>query len=134
MNLIFLTFANSQHDPLPSLQREDDAVYRALMPRALQQRYLLHRDSYTSIEKIAEYITLVRDHLLLFHYSGHAGRDGLLLDSEAASAGGIRSMLAQCPSLKLVVLNGCSTQGQVTALLEAGVPVVIGTSAPVERP
>ncbi len=132
MKLIFLSFANSQHDPLPSLLREDDGIYRALMPRALQQQYLLHRDSYTSVEKIAEYITLVRDHLLLFHYSGHAGRDALLLDDEKASALGISKLLGQCPELKIVVLNGCSTQGQVQQLLDAGVPVVIATSAPVE--
>ena len=132
MNLIFLTFANSQNDPLPSLLKEDDGIYRALMPRALQQQYLLHRDSYTSIEKIAEYITLVRDHLFLFHYSGHALRDALFLDDEKASSKGISHLLGQCSNLKAVILNGCSTQGQVETLLEIGIPVVIATSAPVE--
>ena len=37
-----------------------------------------------------------------------------------------------CPNLKLVVLNGCSTYGQVDELLKEGVPVVIATSSPVE--
>ena len=31
----------------------------------------------------------------------------------------------------MVVLNGCSTEGQVAALLEQGIPCVIATSAPV---
>ena len=133
MNLIFLAFANHEHSPLPHLQEEADGIYRSLMPRALKQQLLLHQDPFTTIEKIAEYITLVRDHLFLFHFSGHAGKDALLLD-EAASATGIRHLLSQCPHLKVVVLNGCSTKGQVEQLLDAGIPIVIATSAPVEDP
>ncbi|MCB9053330.1 MAG: CHAT domain-containing protein [Lewinellaceae bacterium] len=132
MNLLYLAFANSRHDPLPSLQKEDEAIYRALAPRALKQEVLLHRDSYASLAKVAEYITLFREHLFLFHYSGHAGRDALLLEEETASGAGIAGMLKQCPNLKVVVLNGCSTRGQVQRLLDNGVPVVIATSAPVE--
>lgn len=132
MNLIYFAFANSRYDPLPSLQKEDEDIYRALAPRALKQEVLLHRDSYASLIKVAEYITLFRNHLFLFHYSGHAGRDTLLLEEEAASSTGIAAMLKLCPNLKLVVLNGCSTRGQVQRLLDNGVPVVIATSAPVE--
>lgn len=132
MKLLYLAFANSRHDPLPSLQNEDEAIYRALTPRALKQEILLHRDSYASLAKVAEYITLFREHLFLFHYSGHAGRDALVLEEETASGAGIADMLKQCPNLKLVVLNGCSTRGQVQRLLDQGVPVVIATSAPVE--
>jgi hypothetical protein len=40
-------------------------------------------------------------------------------------------LLSSCPKLKLVFLNGCSTKGQVEALLSRGVPIVIATSAPV---
>ena len=132
MSLLFLTFANNRHDPLPNLQQEEEAIYRALAPRALRQEILLHRDSYASLAKVTEYITLFRDHLFLFHYSGHAGRDQLVLEDQSASGAGIAGLLKQCPNLKLVVLNGCSTKGQVDKLLENGVPVVIATSAPVE--
>jgi hypothetical protein len=130
--MIFLAFANSRHDPLPSLQEEDDAIYRALAPKALRQEILLHRDSFATLAKISEYITLFRNHLMIFHYSGHAGRDTLVLEEEMASSGGIAGMLKQCPNIKLVVLNGCSTKPQVQKLLANGVPVVIATSAPVE--
>ncbi len=76
---------------------------------------------------------LYRSHITIFHYSGHAGRDRLLLEEEeTAHSEGIAHLLGQCPRLKLAVLNGCSTRGQVQRLLEAGVPVVIATSAPVE--
>ncbi|MEZ5043468.1 MAG: CHAT domain-containing protein [Saprospiraceae bacterium] len=131
MEVIFLTFANKQDAPLPTIQLEDDKVYKALSPRALQQHYLLHRDSFTSIAKVAEYLSLYRDHITIFHYSGHAERDALLFEDEDAKAEGIAHLLGQCKRLKLVILNGCSTKGQVDQLLANGVPIVIATSAPV---
>jgi hypothetical protein len=132
MDVLFLNFANSREAPLPKLQEEEDAVFKLLTPRALKQHYLLHRESYASIKKIAEYLTLYRNYITVFYYSGHAEKHALLLDTEDANAGGIAHLLGQCTTLKLVVLNGCSTKGQVEALLAQGVPVVIATSAPVE--
>lgn len=133
MNVLFLSFANSREQPLPSLQQEEEGIYKTLSPRALKQHFLLHREPYATIARISEYLALYRDHITIFHYSGHAGRDRLLLaEEETAHSEGIAHLLGQCPRLQLAVLNGCSTQGQVQRLLEAGVPVVIATSAPVE--
>ena len=132
MQVIFLAFANSQDAPLPLLGKEDDEIYKYLSPRVLKQHFLVHRDSFASTDKIAEYLLLYRDLVSVFMYSGHAGRDALFLDKEEARAEGIAHLLAQCPQLKLVILNGCSTKGQVDQLLQTGVPVVIATNAPVE--
>lgn len=132
MDLIFLAFANSQKDRLHTLENEDNEVYRLLSPRAIKQNYLLHRDSLVTRDKLFQSLVLFRDHISILLYSGHAGRDILLLNDEDARAKGIAHILGQCPNLKLVVLNGCSTQGQVSQLLENGVPVVIATSAPVK--
>ncbi len=131
MDTLLLTFANQSADLLPTLQEEDDTLNRVLSPRAKARHFLLHRDSFVTLEKLPAYITLYRDELVLFVFSGHAGRDRLVLGDGAAQAGGLAQMLGQCPKLKLVFLNGCSTQGQVAQLLAAGVPVVIATSAPV---
>lgn len=131
MDVIFLAYANNPNTPLPSLREEADGVYRLLSPRALQQHYLLHRDAYADITKIAEYLTLYREYITVFHYGGHADHTSLLLEQETAHAGGIAHLLGQCPRLQLVVLNGCSTRGQVEALLAQGVPVVVATSADV---
>lgn len=132
LSVIFLTFANSSEAPLPTLQAEDDALYQALSPRALQLHYLLHRDSHATRTTIARDLLLYRDFVTVFHYSGHAGRDVLLTEGGAAQADGLAQLLAQCRNLKCVVLNGCSTQGQVKRLLELGVPAVVATSAPVD--
>lgn len=129
MDVLFLAFSNSQEDRLPSLEREEESVYRLLAPRALQQQFMLHRESYANISKIHEYLVLFRNNLSVFLYSGHAGKDKLLLDDTHALSAGIAQALGQCSQLKMVVLNGCSTKGQVQELLKQGVPLVIATSA-----
>lgn len=132
MKVIFLAYANSQAAPLPSLQREDTEIYRSLSPRAWKQHFYIHREPYASIQDISEYLVMYRNQVSIFLFSGHAGRDNILLEDEQGRSEGLVQLLAQCPQLKLVVLNGCSTQGQVKALWEAGIPIVIATSAPVE--
>ncbi|MEO6037928.1 MAG: CHAT domain-containing protein, partial [Saprospiraceae bacterium] len=59
-------------------------------------------------------------------------RDHLLLGDGLAQSTGLAQMLGQCPRLRLVFLNGCSTGGQVRELLAQGIPVVIATNAPVD--
>lgn len=131
MDTLLLTFANQSSDRLPTLQEEDDTLNRLLSPRVKERHFLLHRDSFVTLEKLPSHITLYRDELALFLFSGHAGRDRLLLSDGAAQAGGLAQLLGQCPRMKLVFLNGCSTQGQVAQLIAAGVPVVIAANAPV---
>ncbi len=131
MKVIFLSYANSTTAPLIFLSEEDNANYNTLQKRAYKQHFFLHRDSNTSTKKISEYLSLYKNNIYLFLYSGHANRHNLFIEDESARTEGICQMLSQCNNLKLVILNGCSTEGQVQALLEAGIPVVIGTSAPV---
>lgn len=131
MDTLFLTFANQQDNPLPTLRQEEDAIARILSPRAAQQHFLLHRDGFATLDKLPAYLTLYRNDLVLFSFSGHAGRDRLLLEDGAAHGEGLAQLLGQCPKLKLVLLNGCSTAGQVARLQAAGVPVVIATDAPI---
>lgn len=131
MITILLTFANQQAHLLPTLQEEDDALNRLLNPRVKEQHFLLQRDSFITLDKLPFFLTSHRDSLALFLFSGHANKDSLFFKDGEASSEGIAHMLGQCPNLKLVFLNGCSTDGQVEQLLAAGVPVVLATSAPV---
>lgn len=132
MDVLFFAYANHQHRPLESLQGEDNQTYQALSPRQQQRHYLIHRDSFAQLNNVGRDISLYRQNLVLFHYSGHAGQDALELDGGEARALGIAQLLGKCPRLRVVVLNGCSTKGQVELLLDAGVPAVVATSAPVE--
>ncbi len=132
MDILFFAFANDRDKPLAALEAEDNFIYSLLAPRQAQAHFVIHRDQSVSIEKLAEYLTLYRNNIVLFHYSGHAGKEHLSLDDEQASALGIAEMLGNCPRLKAVILNGCSTAGQVARLLEKQIPLVIATSSPVE--
>lgn len=91
----------------------------------------MHPLSHATREEVAYYLTLFREQLSLFLYSGHAGRDVLLTEGGESRSEGIAHLLGQCPNLKVVILNGCSTKGQVAQLHEAGIPLVIATHAPV---
>jgi hypothetical protein len=78
-----------------------------------------------------------RDRIALFHFGGHADGYRLLVETAdgkpaAADAGGLSKFLAQQRGLQLVFLNGCSTDGQVSDLLDVGVLAVIATSQAVE--
>ena len=121
MESLFLAFANRQSDPLPTLREEDDKACSLLSRRAGQGHYALHRDSYASLPKVAEQLLNYRDSLVAFLFSGHAGRDWLLLEDQSARAEGIAELLGlcPCPARRLALPNH---------------PAVIATSAPVPRP
>lgn len=131
MEILLLTFANLRDHPLPTLAGEYANLNKTLSPRVLRQHFLSWSVSHATLDDIAYYLTLFRDRLSLFLFSGHAGRDTLFVEEGPSRAAGIAHLLGQCRSLKAVVLNGCSTAGQVQALHRAGVPLVIATSAPV---
>ena len=130
--VIFLAFANNAESPLPQLEREGENIYRSLNEGSGKGHYILHRESFATTEKITHYLIDYKDRVVLFHYGGHAEGDGLELNDQKAGADGIAQLIAGQKQLKLVFLNGCSTQDQVQKLLELGVPAVIATSSPID--
>ena len=136
-DILFFAFSNSTQDELPSLSKENMEVYNALSDRDLKKKHFrVRRESSATIPELTNYLIELKNQICLFHYSGHAGRDNILLEDQKARSEGIAQILGQCPNLKLVVLNGCSTKEQVSKLLnedgEYGVPIVIATSRPVQ--
>ncbi|ULQ51776.1 CHAT domain-containing protein [Flavihumibacter fluvii] len=134
MKVIFLAFANSSTDPLPNLQEEFDYLNALLSKRELEGQFKLYVEPYATIEKINQALETFNNDLVIFSYSGHADQTQLLLDNQQFQAEGISRQLTNAAGkgvLKLVILNGCSTYGQVKMLKTAGVPAVIATSAPV---
>lgn len=131
MDILLLAFSNSRESPLPTLTEEYAAINKILSPRVLRQHFLSWAASHATLDDISYYLTLFRSRLRLFLFSGHAGRDRLLTEGGDSRAAGIAHLLGLCPKLQVVILNGCSTAGQVQALHEAGVPLVIATAAPV---
>ena len=133
MAQIFLAFANSRSSPLPTLTQEEETIYAYLSKRYAEGHFTLHRDNAATLESVSEYLIRFRETVQVFHFSGHAERDALILQDQEADSEGIAELLGQCPNLQLIVLNGCSTVGQVEQLLTLpNQPAVIATHAPVE--
>ena len=134
MKVIFLAFANSASEPLEFLTEEDKEVYDILSDRYAYGDYFLHRESFATPETINKFLDRYKDDLAVFHYAGHAGKDKLLVNDQNIYSNGIAKQLkhsAEKGSLKLVILNGCSTGEQVKVLKENGIPAIISTSAPI---
>ncbi|MCF0069315.1 CHAT domain-containing protein [Dyadobacter sp. CY261] len=134
MKVILLAFANSANAPLEHLTAEDKEVYTILNERHYLSDYIVHKESFATPDDLNRCLAQYQDDLAIFHFSGHADRDKLFLSDEVANSSGIAHQLQYCARngvLKMVVLNGCSTGGQVEDLLKCGVPVVVSTSAPV---
>ena len=131
MDVLFFAFANNSQAPLASLEEEASEIFRILSPGELEQKYILVIEKYATREIISRNLGQYKDQLALFHYSGHAEGELLVSTEENTTSSGLAYLLGQCKNLKIAVLNGCSTRGQVTGLWNAGVPNVIGTYAPV---
>lgn len=134
MNILLFSFANSKDtsQQLPNLIEEATKIEAALEDGVKKNDYRVVTDNFASLDRVANKLVEHQDELVWFHYSGHAEKDTLILNDEQISGKGIAHLLKQCPKLKGVVLNGCSTKWQAEQLRTAGIPVVIGTSAPVE--
>ena len=129
--VIYLAFANHSTNPLPNLEREGRVLLQTLAPREQAGDFNVHRDELISLPVMANYLREYKDQIVLFHFGGHADASSLIFLEEEAIGMGIAELLAQQSSLKLVFLNGCSTQAQVTRLLDLGIPAVIATSCSV---
>ena len=137
--VIVLAFANEQEGhrylrDLPEELRQLQAILEAAEGKGLCK--LVVRPN-AELKQIFETFTEHRDRVAIFHYGGHAGGDGLFLESTGtegavAHAEGLATFLRQRHNLQLVFLNGCSTRAQAAGLLDAGVAAVIATARAIE--
>ena len=112
--ILLISYANSATQHLPNLKREEECVLKVLQDRkSLRDDFEI--ESPSSREGIVDVLkdSIKRENLLIFSYSGHAAGDRLITEGEETNAEGIATLLSRCPNLALIILNGCSTDGQV---------------------
>ena len=136
--VIFLAFANDKVDGnsyLRLLSTETSGIRTALKPAEKANLCELVVRTGASIDDILDVFqdSRYQDRIAIFHYGGHANGYQLLLETlegstAAAHSEGLVSFLSKQIGLKLIFLNGCSSQQQALDLVEAGIPAVIGTS------
>jgi len=137
--VILLAFANDKQNSgagfLRGLTLERNGIRDALMKaeEAGLCQVLVEPD--VTVDRLFDIFqnSSYRDRIAIFHYGGHAESYSLLLESASggkatAHSEGLVAFLAKQKSLKLVFLNGCSSQKQSEDLITAGLPAVIGTS------
>lgn len=136
--IIFLAFANDREDNtryLRGLATELSGIRMALKPAKQAGKVEIVERANASLSDIIDVFTdpEYQGRIKIFHYAGHANSYQLMLESakgtaEYANIEGFSRFLARQNSLSLVLLNACSTKGQVDYLLNAGIPSVIATS------
>lgn len=134
--VILLAFANDEGNHLDNLVRERKTISDALGTFEDNSYIRLHVEDDAGIDDLFGLFDRFTGQVAMFHYGGHASGTALDLETagganEAAHAGGLAKMLGLSDALQLVFMNGCATQGQVKALLDAGVKAVIATSCPI---
>ena len=135
MQTLLFCFANSGNPPLETLQKEYEGIDSLLDARNNLKHFLKVPLPFATTDSVVQKINTYRDSLAVFHFSGHAGQTVLLLEDTAAGAKGMARLLARCPNLKLVFLNGCSTKKHIEQMTTHGVKaVIIATHAPVKDP
>lgn len=126
--VFFLASANRPDSPLKALARESDLIRRALMEHRHNFHIHIEHEPFITLDRLGYNLIEFWESIQLFHFSGHAEQDHLILESKMADGRSIAELLAQQDSLQLVFLNGCNTEKTARQLLEQGVPAVIGTN------
>ncbi len=141
--VILLAFANDRTGQFASLREELARERReigSVLAEAEQARWckveVLPEATPGDVVKAFQYPPW-RGRIVIFHFSGHADSEHLLFESEnggvqAAAGMDLAEFLGRQKSLRLVFLNGCATEGQVSDLLSAGMPAVIATRSKVD--
>ncbi len=122
-------FENDAGAPLTYLDDERKAIDVLL---------LKHKETFSKeiipnegIDGFISKLQLLTNDMTIFHFSGHHNNDdeAIKLSDEIFNDKGLIEILNNAPKLKMVFINGCSSQKIVDAL--HNVPIVIGTRTPV---
>lgn len=128
-----LVFSYDTSNPLFKLMGELNAV----------QSYLQH-PSCVAIprwqagpEHVREFFDTYREDVRIFHFGGHAFGEHLQLNDELnvmrlSFVEALAERVCKYGGLKLVFLNGCSTEDQAQAFIDHGVHAVISTRKPLK--
>ncbi|GAA4278733.1 hypothetical protein [Aquimarina mytili] len=122
-------FENDAGAPLTHLDDERKAIDVLL----LKEKEIFSKEIILNegIDGFISKLQLLTNVMTVFHFSGHHNNDdeAITLSDEIFNDKGLIQILNNAPKLKMVFINGCSSQKIVDAL--SNVPIVIGTKTPV---
>ena len=133
---VLFSYANDLKRParfLKALEKERDAIGKIWLRYQKKHDIIPNQLDNSHPVKLISHISLLKEALIIFHFSGHA--DGTLLELESEGEEGtelagqnLATILKGKEKLRLVFLNACKTLDHVKRLHEAGIPAVLATS------
>lgn len=132
-DILFLAYSNSKNDSLHFLEEEYNLTKEILESEDVSDVLEIYSHLGVDREYMIDFLINYRERIVVFQYSGHASKDSLILENDLTNSRGILKLLTQCPKLKLIILNGCSTKSQVKAIAEEvkNIPIIISTNTKV---
>lgn len=136
MPIIQLIYANAYEDErLQYLAEEKAAINKHLWAWQHDKNASnhLYQDESTELNVFLDKLGKIemQQQLIVLGFSGHAYDDKLVFNDDHARGAIIAQLLAHCPSLKLIILNGCGTVGHLQHLEAANFPLIITTTSSV---
>lgn len=126
--VVLMFFADTSDAPLPALQTERTKLYSALTEHN-EKQYLLILHFAADPDLVLTELSRYRERVVIVHFSGHAKskNEELQMDNGSIFNIGLSQKLGECPALRLVFLNACSTQSFVKQLVKEGIPAILAT-------
>ena len=127
-----LLFAFAVEDSTIQVEEEARAIQSALADVSRTARLCdIEIPPFLKLHDLVDVFQQNRNRVSIFHYAGHADGAALMLrtaQGTSANATGMAMTVQGQSGLKLVFLNGCSTENQVSHWIAAGVQCVIATT------
>ncbi|MCB0545985.1 MAG: CHAT domain-containing protein [Phaeodactylibacter sp.] len=137
-DIMILGMANTPADYLAQVQAEVEGIRVALAKARQQNLCDLRELSQFTLEKMFDEFNDLNQsrRISILHYTGHSQATGLLTVEDGKAkllhADKLRILLQAQNNLKFVFLNSCFSEAIAEQLVDAGVPVVIGTDSGVK--
>ena len=116
MPFILLAFSNKQDNYLEYLKKETSELRKILL--GLQDKLEYEIISNATTDDLFDAMSAYHYQVTVFHYGGHADSLYLELENRAQGIEQFIQLLKGMANLQIIFLNGCSTQGMVSKILE----------------
>lgn len=116
MPFVLLVFSNKQDSYLEFIKKETSELRKILL--GLKDKIDYEIISNATTDDLFEAMTTFHDQATVFHYGGHADSLHLELENHNQGIEQFIQLLKGMSNLQIIFLNGCSTQGMVTQILD----------------
>ena len=132
-NTIVLAFTNSEGErSLDFISKEREDIPKIFEDEPEENRPQIIHLYNANTSEFHKTIDAYKDHIVVFHYGGHANGKAIQLGDGEGYKEGLAKILGRLKKLKLVFLNGCATEDQVKILLKEGVKAIIATRVEID--